>query len=147
MKQSEALQIGASTLAGLTFGLGLAISGMTQPQKVIAFLDPWHWDPSLVFVMISAIFVHSIAYLWRRQLPRPVLDQRWHLPSQTHITRRLVLGSAIFGVGWGLGGFCPGPALASLATLDLRVVVFVGSMVLGMLAFRYLENQFSNRKP
>jgi uncharacterized membrane protein YedE/YeeE len=118
---------------GLVFGLGLVISGMINPTKVQNFLDIFGtWDPSLAFVMAAAVVVTFIGYrlAWRR--PRPLLADSFHLPESNIIDRRLVLGAAIFGLGWGLGGYCPGPALASLSLLAPGTIVFVPAMLVGM---------------
>ena len=121
-------------LAGILFAVGLGISGMTQPSKVLAFLDfAGEWDPSLVFVMVGAIGVYSIAYLFSKRSSAPLLSTQYHLPTSTQIDRPLVLGATIFGVGWGLSGICPGPALVAATTLNTQFLVFVGSMVGGML--------------
>ena len=121
-------------IVGLLFGVGLTISGMTQPQKVIAFLDFFgEWDPSLMFVMIGAIGVHFIGYRLIRRKTSPLLADAFRLPEERKVDRKLVAGSALFGVGWGAGGYCPGPALTSLATFDLGVLIFVSMMVIGML--------------
>jgi uncharacterized protein len=122
-------------LAGLVFGVGLILGGMTNPAKVLAFLDiTGDWDPSLAFVMMGAIAVGFFAFksAARRQLSR--LGMPIHLPGTTLIDRKLVLGAALFGAGWGLAGFCPGPALASLLTGGSAVWLFVASMLAGMAA-------------
>lgn len=134
MKQSI-----ASFIVGLVFALGLGIAGMTQPQKVIGFLDVTAWDPSLMFVMVGAIGVHAVAYLFISRQKVPLLDDQFHLPKKKEITSSLVIGSVIFGMGWGLAGFCPGPALVSLVSGQLSVVVFVVMMILGMLLLRLVE--------
>ena len=119
--------------AGVVFGVGLGLSGMTQPAKVIGFLDVFGaWDPSLVFVMGGAFVVHFVLSRWIRQRERPLLDVRFHLPPQARIDAKLVLGAAIFGVGWGLAGYCPGPAIVSLGSGALAPVIFVAAMALGM---------------
>ncbi|HMJ53782.1 MAG TPA: DUF6691 family protein [Polyangiaceae bacterium] len=119
--------------AGLVFGLGLGLSGMTQPAKVIGFLDVFgSWDPSLMFVMMGAILVHLGLTRWIRRRERPLLDTRFHLPTVTRIDTQLIAGSAVFGLGWGLGGFCPGPAIVTLGSGALSAFVFVGAMALGM---------------
>ena len=118
---------------GLIFGLGLVISGMVNPAKVQNFLDIFGtWDPSLAFVMAGAVAVTFAGYrlAWRRA--RPMLDDRFHLPQSNIIDRRLVLGAAIFGIGWGLGGYCPGPALTSLGLVAPGTIVFVPAMLVGM---------------
>lgn len=123
-------------IAGLVFAIGLAIAGMTQPAKVIGFLDVFgRWDPTLAFVMAAAIAVHATAY-WALIVRRP---QPWfaavlEIPPRRDIDRALLGGAALFGVGWGLGGFCPGPAIASLATGAPGVIWFVLAMLAGMRA-------------
>ncbi|WP_437561455.1 DUF6691 family protein [Sorangium sp. So ce542] len=135
-------QIALALLAGALFAVGLGVSGMTQPSKVVGFLDvAGRWDPSLAFVMAGAISVHFLAYrLLRRQqraasegAPRfPLLADRLSLPARTGVDARLLVGAAIFGVGWGLAGYCPGPALVSLATGSGAVLAFVLAMAGGM---------------
>lgn len=126
----------SSFLVGLVFALGLGLSGMTQPGRINAFLDVLgDWNPSLMLVMAGALLIHAPlarAILKRR---RPVLAERFQVPGRKDISGRLVLGSAFFGIGWGLSGFCPAPAVTALASLDMNPAVFVASMVLGMGAF------------
>jgi uncharacterized protein len=119
--------------AGLIFGVGLGLSGMTQPPKVIGFLDVFGaWDPSLMFVMMGAVAVHfGLSRLIRRR-ERPLFDGRFHLPTGRDVDSKLVMGSAVFGLGWGLGGFCPGPAIVALGSGALSAIVFVAAMALGM---------------
>lgn len=119
-------------VAGGLFGTGLAISGMTDPARVIGFLDVFGaWDPALLFVMGGAVGVYGLGMLLLRRVGRQGLK----LPSASSspINRRLVIGAAIFGVGWGLGGFCPGPALANLGALRAEALLFVPAMAIGML--------------
>ena len=126
----------AALMSGIIFAIGLAISGMTQPHKVIGFLDVFgDWDPSLMFVMVGAIVVHAISYRLIRIRKTPLFETRFHISEETKITRSLLCGALLFGAGWGLGGYCPGPALASMGTGDLRPLVFVFSMATGMLIF------------
>jgi uncharacterized membrane protein YedE/YeeE len=135
-------QNGVSFIVGFLFAIGLAISGMTQPQKVIGFLNPWAWDPTLLFVMLGAVAVHALSYPLIRRRASPLLDTKWYVPNRTDLSTRLVLGSAVFGVGWGIGGYCPGPGLTSLSSLamgDARPVVFVAAMIVGMLLFKKTE--------
>jgi len=118
--------------ADALFGMGLAVSGMTDPGRVIGFLDVFGaWDPALLFVMAGAVSVYGLGMLILRRFPSRNLD----LPSaaSSPIDRRLVIGSAIFGLGWGLGGFCPGPALANLGALRVEGLLFVPAMAIGML--------------
>ncbi|QEN85261.1 YeeE/YedE family protein [Labrys sp. KNU-23] len=126
-----------SLLAGTVFGLGLAISGMIDPARVLGFLNvaSGHWDPSLVFVLAGAVMVAIPGVFLQRRLSRPWLDERFHLPARTRIDRRLLLGALLFGVGWGIAGFCPGPAIAALSTARPVVFLFVAAMALGMLAW------------
>ncbi|OJY18605.1 MAG: hypothetical protein BGO98_31400 [Myxococcales bacterium 68-20] len=120
--------------AGMLFGVGLAIAGMTKPSKVVGFLDLFgSWDPSLAFVMVGAITVHLIAHRLVRRRSSPLFDVKFHLPTRKDIDRRLVLGAAVFGVGWGLGGFCPGPGIVSAGSGSLGALVFVVGMTIGML--------------
>ena len=126
------MQLIASFLCGLIFGSGLLISGMTQPTKVLGFLDVFgRWDPALAFVMAAALAVSGAGYaLIRRQ--RPLFAPRLFWPAKTKIDRALAVGSALFGIGWGLAGLCPGPALENLASLSPRVFAFVLAMIVGM---------------
>jgi uncharacterized membrane protein YedE/YeeE len=120
-------------VAGLLFGAGLALSGMVLPEKVIGFLDvSGHWDPSLIFVMVGALVVHCIAVRVILRRPAPLFDTRFHLSALRTVDRPLVAGAAIFGIGWGLGGFCPGPSLVVLGAGTLPAIVFVTAMAAGM---------------
>ncbi|MES2002078.1 MAG: YeeE/YedE family protein [Pseudomonadota bacterium] len=127
-----------AAIAGIVFGVGLAVSGMMDPAKVRGFLDIFgSWDPTLIFVMGGATLVMGIAWLVQRRFDRPLADSRFHLPNTSGIDRRLLGGSALFGIGWGLAGLCPGPALASLATRPLQAAIFVAAMIAGMAVFRF----------
>ena len=120
-------------LAGLVFGLGLLLSGMTDPGKVQGFLDlAGAWDPSLAFVMGGAVLVGIAAFAVARRRTRTFLGGALHLPQSTDIDRRLVAGALLFGAGWGLAGFCPGPALVTAAMLEPKAVLFVAAMLAGM---------------
>jgi uncharacterized membrane protein YedE/YeeE len=122
-----------SFVSGIVFALGLGISGMTRPMKVIGFLDfTGNWDASLAFVMIGAITVYFTAYRLIRKRPAPLLADRFSVPERRDIDLNLIVGAAIFGAGWGLGGFCPGPAIASLASGAIPVAVFVIAMAAGI---------------
>ncbi len=128
--------------AGILFALGLGVSGMTMPSKVIGFLDFFGaWDPSLMFVMVGAIAVHFPLYRLFITRPMPLFDVRFHVPEGKAVDARLLLGAAIFGAGWGLGGFCPGPSLVGIASGALPVLAFVASMAAGM----KLEHAVSGR--
>lgn len=131
-------------LAGLIFGLGLILSGMGNPAKVQNFLDFFGaWDPSLALVMGGAVGVGLLAFGWAKRRRTALLGGPMQLPTNTAIDRRLLTGSALFGAGWGLAGFCPGPALMSLATLRSEVWLFVGAMLAGMV----LQHQWAKRFP
>jgi len=142
----QAKQNIAAFAVGLLFGLGLLLSGMTDPGKVQGFLDlAGAWDPSLAFVMGGAILVAVGAYAVARRRTESFLGGAMHLPTARQIDRRLVLGSLAFGVGWGLAGFCPGPGLVSLAAGEMKAVVFVLAMLAGMAAFEWLEHRRAPR--
>ena len=122
-------------LAGIIFGLGLILSGMGNPAKVQNFLDFFgNWDPSLALVMAGAIAVAIIPFTWAKRRKTALLGEPMQLPTSTAIDRKLLTGSALFGTGWGLAGFCPGPALMNLATLAPQVWLFVAAMLAGMWA-------------
>ncbi|MAQ13767.1 MAG: hypothetical protein CMN30_03110 [Sandaracinus sp.] len=138
---SKGKQIAISFVSGLIFAIGLVLGGMTQPSKVVGFLDFFGgaWDPSLAFVMGGAILFHAPAYfLFVRRHPNP---GRFSLPTKSEITLPLVGGSVLFGIGWGLGGFCPGPGLASIPTFGVEALTFVGSMSAGMLLHHVLTRK------
>ena len=126
-------------LIGVLFGLGLIISGMTNPAKILAFLDiAGAWDPSLIFVMGGAVLVGLIAFYLAKNRTQSFLGGAMQIPTRRDIDRPLIIGSAMFGVGWGLAGFCPGPALVSLGSGELKALVFVVAMLGGMLLFDFL---------
>lgn len=127
---------------GLTFGLGLLVSGMANPAKVLGFLDLFgDWDPSLALVMVGAIAVGSVGFAGVRQRKRAILGEPLRVPTRRDIDRRLVLGGFGFGVGWGLVGFCPGPALVALGAGELKALVFVSAMLGGMGLYEWLERK------
>jgi uncharacterized membrane protein YedE/YeeE len=131
---------------GLTFGLGLLISGMSDPAKVLNFLDfagigTGTWDPSLAFVMAGAIAVTFVGFEWVLRQPRPFFGEEFHLPVKRELDLRIISGPAIFGVGWGLAGFCPGPAFTALGFGSTAAVMFVAAMIAGMLFARWLANR------
>jgi len=127
---------------GLIFGMGLIISGMTDPGKVLGFLDVTGlWDPSLALVMGGAVLVGLLAFTIARRRTTTLLGRPMQLPTARHIDRRLVLGSLAFGAGWGIAGFCPGPAIVSLGAGQAKAFVFVLAMLVGMGAFEWLERR------
>jgi len=126
-------------LAGSLFGAGLALSGMTDPARVRGFLDLFGaWDPTLAFVMGGAVLVMALAWAVQRRMIGPLLAESFFLPSRMGVDRRLVLGSALFGIGWGIGGLCPGPGFAALALAPQPALIFLAGLVGGMVLFRLL---------
>ncbi len=133
-------------LVGLIFALGLGLAGMTQPAKVIGFLNfTGRWDPSLAFVMLGAIAVHFVLFRVVMKRASPLFAGVFQVPGSLHLDRRLLLGSAIFGVGWGLAGYCPGPAIVSSGGGSGRALLFTAAMLVGMLLFRALMSWDSKR--
>ena len=129
-------------LAGMIFGVGLILSGMNDPSKVIGFLDiTGNWDPSRAFVLGGALSVGLLVFPFATKRQQSLLGEVMHLPTSTQIDRRLIIGSITFGVGWGLAGYCPGPALASLAYGGLKPLLFVIAMLVGMGLFEMLEHR------
>ncbi|MEH6435987.1 YeeE/YedE family protein [Massilia sp. DD77] len=140
------MHILSAFIVGLAFGIGLIVSGMTDPSKVIGFLDlAGNWDPSLAFVMGGAILVGLFAFRIAGRRERSLLGEAMRLPTATRIDRRLVLGSLAFGAGWGLAGYCPGPALSSLATGGAKPLLFTAAMLAGMGLFELFERLGSTR--
>jgi len=131
-------------LSGLVFGIGLIVSGMANPAKVLGFLDlAGNWDPSLALVMAGAIAVGAIAFFLAGRRARSYLGAAMQIPAAREIDRRLLLGSFAFGLGWGLAGFCPGPAIVSLGSGQVKAVVFVAAMLAGMAVFELLQRRES----
>lgn len=129
-------------LAGAVFGVGLIVSGMADPAKVLGFLDlAGTWDPSLAFVMAGAIAVGVIAFAFARKRTVSVLGLQMRMPTATQIDRRLVGGSMLFGIGWGIAGFCPGPALVAFGMGERKAAVFVVAMLVGMALFELMERR------
>ena len=127
---------------GLLFGIGLLVSGMTDPAKVQGFLDlAGAWDPSLAFVMGGAILVGLVAFAVAKRRTRTFLGGAMHLPTSRDIDRRLMIGSLLFGAGWGLAGFCPGPGLVSMGAGEPKAALFVAAMIGGMLLFEVLDRR------
>lgn len=135
-------RIFAGLVAGLLFGAGLSISGMINPAKVIGFLDiAGAWDPSLAFVMLGGVVVTAIGYRTVLRRGQPMFEPGFTLPTRRDIDPSLLLGAGLFGIGWGLGGYCPGPALAGLGLGSLETLIFVAAMLLGMAAARWFVNR------
>jgi uncharacterized membrane protein YedE/YeeE len=131
-----------SYLSGLIFAIGLAVSGMTQPKKVLAFLDIFgDWDPSLMFVMVGAIGAYSVVYRLVLKRQKPLIEDKLQIPEPRKVDKELILGAIIFGIGWGLAGFCPGPALTSLATLQKAPLIFGLGLLGGMITFKLLRDR------
>ncbi len=135
-----------SYIIGLIFGIGISISGMANPAKVLNFFDiAGSWDPSLAFVMGGALIVTFIGYRVVLKRPAPMMDSGFHLPTRKDLDLRLIGGSALFGVGWGIAGFCPGGALPALGTGRSEVLIFVGALVVGILVGKLLQNAMTRR--
>lgn len=129
-------------VVGLVFGLGLVVSQMVNPAKVIGFLDLFgNWDPSLALVMGGALLVTAVGYrlVWRK--PRPVFEARFQVPAKREIDSRLAAGAVLFGIGWGLVGLCPGPAIAALTIGGAKALGFLAAMAVGMVAFEALDRR------
>ena len=134
---SAARRLVPAVVAGTLFGIGLTTSGMTDPQRVRGFLDLFgQWDPTLAFVMGGAVIVMAIAWRLRQRMGHPLFAERFVLPGRSDLDARLILGSALFGIGWGLSGLCPGPAIASLTLAPLAVLPFLAAMLAGMAIHR-----------
>ena len=129
-----------SLLSGILFGAGLALGGMTDPARVRGFLDLFDaWDPTLAFVMGGAVIVMAVAWRVVARMPQPWLAEAFHLPTRADLTPRLIGGAALFGVGWGIAGLCPGPGIAALVIEPMSAAVFVAAMLVGMAAVRLVE--------
>lgn len=130
----------SSLIVGLIFGIGLILAGMTNPAKVIGFLDiTGTWDPSLAFVMGGAILVAIVAFRFAKKRTINFLGGAMRMPTSDMIDKRLVIGSLLFGAGWGMAGFCPGPALTSIGTGNPKAVIFVIAMIVGMAIFELVD--------
>lgn len=133
-------------LIGLTFGIGISIGGMANPAKVLNFFDfAGTWDPSLIFVMGGAVVVTFIGYRFVLKRPSPMMDLKFHLPTRRDLDLPLIAGSAAFGVGWGIAGFCPGGALPALGTGRSEVFIFVGALLAGIFAAKFLQSALARR--
>ncbi len=136
-----------SLVCGLLFGAGLALAGMTRPQKVLGFLDvAGHWDPSLIFVLGGAVAVASVAFHVILRRRSPLLEQSFDLPTSKRIDRKLIVGALIFGLGWGLSGNCPGPAIALLAAPDAEALYFLPALLAGWWLYGFAARR-SERAP
>jgi uncharacterized membrane protein YedE/YeeE len=136
----------AGFVIGLVFGVGLVISGMSNPAKVLNFLDLFGtWDPSLAFVMGGAVLVTFIGYRLVQARPSPVFGEIFHMPTKMDVDGQLLTGSALFGVGWGLGGFCPGPALTAVPLLSTGIIAFFPALLIGMWAGRMVPSLMATR--
>lgn len=136
------MKIFVALFSGILFGVGLALSGMVNPAKVVGFLDfAGDWDPTLAFVMVGALLVSIPAFRWILSRPRPILEGSFDLPKKTAVDGRLLGGAALFGVGWGLSGFCPGPAVATLTSGIPSVFVFMTAMIAGMAIYKRVFGQ------
>jgi uncharacterized membrane protein YedE/YeeE len=140
------VQVLAALLSGLVFGLGLIVSGMANPAKVLGFLDlAGRWDPSLALVMAGAVAVGVVAFSVARRRTVSFLGLDMKLPSARRIDRRLIGGSMLFGIGWGIAGFCPGPALVAMGMGEWKAIIFVAAMLVGMGLFDVLERRKAAR--
>jgi uncharacterized membrane protein YedE/YeeE len=134
--------------SGLLFGAGLAISGMADPARVRAFLDlGGHWDPTLAFVMVGAILPMVLAWRLAKRRPAPLADMKFYLPATTPVDARLISGAALFGIGWGIAGLCPGPAIADLAIRPVAGGLFLIAMATGFALYRFVFRPRSPARP
>ena len=125
-----------SFFSGLIFSIGLGVSGMTNPDKVKGFLDIFgKWEADLAFVMGSALFISIISYQIVNRMKKPIFEKSFAIPNNKNIDYKLIIGSALFGLGWGISGFCPGPAMASIVTFKSEVIIFVASMFTGFFIY------------
>lgn len=140
------LRIVSATAIGLVFGIGIAVSGMANPAKVLNFFDLFGtWDPSLLLVMGSALVVTFIGYRFVLPRPAPMLDRKFHLPTKRDLDVSLIAGSALFGIGWGIAGFCPGGAIPALGSGDPSPLIFVAAMIGGILGANALRAALTRR--
>ena len=134
---------GIAFFTGVLFALGLGVSGMTQPQNIVGFLDIFgDWNPSLIFVMVGAIGFHGISYFFIREKQSPLFAEKFQVPQADSINKRLLVGASVFGMGWGISGFCPGPGVVALASGGLNPLLFVSGLALGMAIFRQAESLY-----
>ena len=137
----DTIKLGFGPLVGgILFSIGLGISGMTEPAKILSFLDIFgNWDPSLIFVMIGAISVNAVLHRVITKKSNPLFDSKFYFPTKTNLDKKLILGSALFGAGWGIAGLCPGPGFASISTGNTYALVFVVALVFGMILVKAVE--------
>ncbi len=133
----------AALVSGIIFGIGLTLSQMTNPDKVLNFLDlAGNWDPSLILVMLGALIVTMSSFRFILKRPNPVFGQKFYLAAKKEIDKRLIIGAAIFGVGWGIAGYCPGPVVAGLGIGNFEAVIMIVAIYLGFLVHRYLFERY-----
>jgi len=138
----------ASFISGLLFGAGLVVSGMANPQRVRGFLDiGGAFDPTLAFVMMGALLIMAFAWSVQKKLSHPLFSSNFEIPKTLPVDVRLISGAILFGIGWGLAGLCPGPALVGLVLLPKKAILFVVGMLLGMGLYRWLDQFFSSISP
>lgn len=139
-------RLGPPLVSGLLFGMGLTVSGMTDPQRVRGFLDVFgDWDPTLAFVMGGAVLVMAVAWRLQARMAKPIFGQAFSLPDRSDLDPRLLTGAVVFGIGWGIAGLCPGPAVASLALSPGHAIPFVAAMLVGMLLQKFIvERKVTN---
>ncbi len=130
----------SSFIAGFVFSLGLVIAGMTNPDKVIGFLNLFGgWDYALAFVMGGAVIFNVVSFKFIKKRNSPLFGEKIEWPTAKHVDKKLIIGSTLFGLGWGIAGICPGPAIANIVTLDPKAMTFLGSMIIGMLIFKFTD--------
>lgn len=140
VKQMKLILI--ALISGILFGVGLSLSQMTNPNKVLNFLDlAGNWDPSLIFVMLGALAVTFTSFRFILKRPTPFFDQKFYLTTKNEIDKRLVIGAAIFGIGWGIAGYCPGPAVAGLGAGNPEALIIIGAIYIGFLVQRYVADR------
>jgi uncharacterized protein len=145
---SMARRIVPPLISGALFGAGLAVGGMTDPERVRGFLDLFgSWDPTLAFVMGGAVVVMAIAWRLQARMKRPIFGERFALPDRSDIDTKLIAGSALFGIGWGIAGLCPGPAVASLGLAPADALPFVAAMLAGMALHRIVSARTRRAQP
>lgn len=134
------MQILVGLFTGILFSIGLTISGMVNPRKVIGFLDLFgDWDPALIFVMGGGVTINVLLFKFILKRKNPIFAKEFLMPTKVDIDKRLIIGSILFGIGWGIGGVCPGPGLANIFTLNAKAIVFVLSMLGGMFGFHWIN--------